>query len=582
MVKPNDRVLIANLQPLQQVPGAEVQLMALQKAKQVLAIHEDGFLNPEDFTAGYSHSADDSTPAAAAATDFAEQLLRKLRFLPGTTSASDPTRLLVNISRRQWPQLLLSQQQQQQQQQGLGALSSSSSSASSATEGFNLPGFKLLYPEAVAAGLLKPAAAIRVPTGLQVPSDLVAAADAAVLSSLHSSSSSSSSSSNVHLQQKQAVDQLGAVLASDKARMKQLAAVFNTLGGSGKGLVYASGQNHAREVSVGLNLQGISSLCLHEGLTPEDQASVLWAFNNTPDRVLVASSSSIGVLAGANLALPLTCVIMGVPTLSPEVYAAAVAPGLLAGFSAHAGQGFVNSSSSDWAGDPANCLVVDCANQLAQPAAAAAAAAVAAAVSAAAVSVPPVASTAVSSSSSRRRRRRSSTAALQGITEVSPAAAAVAAGSGTAAAPVAGLQVMQQQQQQQSLGCIEVFGSSACELLPLPDHVAAAVAAAALPPSSSSSSTPAAASRSSSKGPAQPGVTGDLSWTICKDGSWAIPLKKGSGKQMNGLRVLWLGKVQRGFVPQLEEGLGHMVPLAGTTGKPIQLQRARVSHSVLP
>jgi hypothetical protein len=78
-----------------------------------------------------------------------------------------------------------------------------------------------------------------------------------------------------------------------------------------------------------------------------------------------------------------------------------------------------------------------------------------------------------------------------------------------------------------------------------------------------------------------PGVTGDLTWTICADGSWAIPLKKGFGREMKGLRVLWLSKVARGFVPQLEEGLGHMVPLSGTSGKPMQLQKARVSRGPL-
>jgi hypothetical protein len=129
--------------------------------------------------------------------------------------------------------------------------------------------------------------------------------------------------------------------------------------------------------------------------------------------------------------------------------------------------------------------------------------------------------------------------------------------------------------------CLDLLGSSACSLLPLPDSfsaalsaaTAAAAAAAAQPRVDSSSSRSKPAQQPAS----QPAVMGDLVWTICADGSWAIPIKRGRGRSMAGLRVVWLSKGKRGFVPQVEQGLGNLEPLPGTKGKAMSLQKARVS-----
>jgi hypothetical protein len=73
-------------------------------------------------------------------------------------------------------------------------------------------------------------------------------------------------------------------------------------------------------------------------------------------------------------------------------------------------------------------------------------------------------------------------------------------------------------------------------------------------------------------------VRGDLIWTILDSGSWAIPLKRGRGANMTGLLVLWLTKKPNGWVPEVEEGLGQLSPLPGTSGHALKsLQRARVS-----
>ncbi|WIA22295.1 hypothetical protein OEZ85_004613 [Tetradesmus obliquus] len=46
---------------------------------------------------------------------------------------------------------------------------------------------------------------------------------------------------------------------------------------------------------------------------------------------------------------------------------------------------------------------------------------------------------------------------------------------------------------------------------------------------------------------------------------------------MTGLLVLWLTKKKHGWVPEIEEGLGQLSPLPGTSGKPMRsLQRARL------
>jgi hypothetical protein len=549
MVKPQQhRVLIADLEQLQSMPSAAVQLLELQRAPQVLAVYEDGFYNPDDISGSASSSSSSSSdswgvapeqqgkaPAevAAGARGLAEQVLRQLRFIPQKQTAQDPTRPLVYISSRNWQQLLLPSHL-------------TDSSSSSAAQVFALPGFRLLYPEAVAAGLLRPAATVRVLVGTDVPPALVAAVDAAALSTL------SSSSSSLQQQQQQvgvdAVSQLGALLLSDKARTQGIAAACKTLSGGGKAIVYACGQNHAREVNLALNLQGISSLALHEGQSHEDQAAVLWAFENNADRVLVASSSCTGVLTAAGLSCQVSCVVMGVPTARPEVYAAAVAPGLLSGFSGQASWGAAAAAVH-------SCLVVDFSDRLQLPGAATVAAV-----------APPAAAAAGGS----KRRRRSRTV-HQTAADTAAAAAAAAAVAEAGGATSSG---------QLSFSCLDLFGSNMCKLLPLPDTYTAAIIAANKPPPSSSSSSTASSSSSSSKGDLpsafKPGVTGDLIWTICDDGSWAIPIKRGRGKNMDSLRVLWLTKTPKGFLVQLEEGLGHLVPLPGAK-KSMPLQKARVS-----
>lgn len=158
--------------------------------------------------------------------------------------------------------------------------------------------------------------------------------------------------------------------------------------------------------------------------------------------------------------------------------------------------------------------------------------------------------------------------------------------------------------QQQPLTSLDVLGSDVCRLLPLPpSFVAAPHTPTAASSSSSSTDRPQSASAAS---PAP--ITADLIWTICSNGSWAIPLKRGIGKTLAGHQVVWLSKVkgqglvqqqeeddeeeeeglvgqqkqqqQEGFVPQLEEGLGHVVPLPGTSGKAMTLQKAVVSNHV--
>jgi hypothetical protein len=77
-------------------------------------------------------------------------------------------------------------------------------------------------------------------------------------------------------------------------------------------------------------------------------------------------------------------------------------------------------------------------------------------------------------------------------------------------------------------------------------------------------------------------VRGDLVWTILDNGSWAIPIKRGRGSNMTGLLVMWLSRKPNGWVPEVEEGLGQLSPLPGTSGKPLKsLQRARVSGCCL-
>jgi hypothetical protein len=343
----------------------------------------------------------------------------------------------------------------------------------------------------------------------------------------------------VQQQQQQAVQELGALLLSNKARTKAIAAAVKTLAvqDGGKALVYACAEQHARELAVGLMMQGIPSLALHEGQTPEEHAAVLWAFENGTDRVLVISNSCTRVLTTAGLGCPVGCVVMGVPTLHPEVYAAAAAPGLVAGLIGGAGGWGSGSSSSS----SCCCLFVEFADQLGASAAATAAAA----------DLPAAAEAAVASSSKRRRRTRTAQHAAAAAA-VSPAA--------------------------QLLHCQDVFGSSMCRLLPLPASLTAAIAASTAPPQPPVRSRPAvnSSNKGSSSSSSSQGSRGDVIWIVCDDGSWAIPLRRGRGRSLEGLKVLWLTKTKRGFAPQLEQGLGHMVALAGAAGSSMSLQKARV------
>jgi hypothetical protein len=373
---------------------------------------------------------------------------------------------------------------------------------------------------------------------------------------LRSSSSSSTGKGSLQQQQQVGVDavgQLGALLLSDKPRTRNIAAACKALSDGGKAIVYACGQHHAREVNLALNLQGVSSLALHEGQSPEDQAAVLWAFENNTDRVLVASSSCIGVLAAAGLSCQVKCVVMGVPIGHPEVYAAAAAPGLLSGFSGQAGWGADSSSSCNSNAAAAHsCLFVEFSDRLQLPGAATAAL--------------PAAAAAAAIGSKRHRRSRT---VLQTAADTAAAAAAAEAGGASGSG-------------QLSFSCLDLFGSNMCQLLPLPDTYTAFAIAATKPPLNRSSSRTTASSSSSSKGDLpsafQPGITGDLIWTICDDSSWAIPIKRGRGRNMDSLRVLWLTKGPKGFLAQHEEGLGHMVPLPGAK-KSMPLQKARVSFA---
>jgi hypothetical protein len=129
----------------------------------------------------------------------------------------------------------------------------------------------------------------------------------------------------------------------------------------------------------------------------------------------------------------------------------------------------------------------------------------------------------------------------------------------------------------QLLHCQDVFGSSMCRLLPLPASLTADIAASAAPAQPLVRSRPAANSSNKGSSSSSQGSRGDVIWSVCEDGSWAIPLRRGRGRSLEGLKVLWLTKTKRGFVPQVEQGLGHMVPLAGAAGSSMSLQKARVS-----
>jgi hypothetical protein len=503
LLKPSHKLVVADLQALLAVAGAASQLADLKQHKQLLAIYEHGFLvqGPQAAAAAAGRRSDNHTAigsllaAEAQQRAAAQTILHQAGILGNTAAIADRGRLLVRLSSSGWQQqLLLAACSDQQQEAGLSDSSSSS-----------IAGFRLLHPEALAAGLVRPAVTFQLPTATQLPAHVVAAADAAAVAADGVSTTSQ--------QRQAALSELSALLLADAARTGAIAAAFTAASGpSGRGLVWAADAAHARQLALALNLQGLSSLAITEEQGPAEQAAVLDAFAPGGDRVLVASSACTGDLSTAVAAAQLSssgisCVLMAAPTLDRQLYASRLALGLLLPVTA-------GSSSS-------SCTVIDLTDQVVGP-----------------------------------------------------------ESTSEAVAPVT---------------CIDILGSSGgCSLLPLP-HVllpllpptaaGAAAASTAAPPSSSEQGGARAGSGASSRGgvpqPAAaaaytPGITGDLIWTLCADGSWAIPIKKGRGLTKASLRVLWLTKTARGFVPQLEEGLGQMVALPGMRGSALPLQRARV------
>jgi hypothetical protein len=330
---------LVDLQRLQEMPGASTQLLLLQAAQQGLAIYEEGFLLSSSSSSSSSSSLFKEELRAAA-----QQLLRQLRFFE-----PNPGRLLVSISSRGWQAMLTQhctpqQQQQQQQQQPRRrrrqsqlleqASASSSSSSSSSSSEFLLPEFELTLQRAAAEGLVRPVAAVTIPISADAlassssPASSAAAAAAADTDpwlALCSQRSSSSSSSLV-------------------------AAAYNAFSKGGKALAYTASEMHARQLSVSLNLQGISSLTLHSKQTLNDQAAVLNSFRDGPDRVLVSSLAGEAA-ATANLGCEFSCLLMVGAESDAAAYAARVAPVLLPAAAVEAG-----SSSSSSAGQ---CVVVD-------------------------------------------------------------------------------------------------------------------------------------------------------------------------------------------------------------------------------
>jgi hypothetical protein len=475
---------------MRQMPGASTQLLLLQAAQQGLAIYEEGFLPSSNSSS--SSLFDEDLRAAA------QQLLRQLRFLQ-----PNPGRLLVSISSRGWQKLLLQQQQQEQQP----VQESSSSSSSAAAAEFLLPGFELSLQQAAAEGLIRPVAAVSIP----IPSDLTP---------------SSTQASTAAAVDTEGFDPWLALCSqSSSSGSGIVAAAYRAFSNGGKALACTSSATHARQLSVTLNLQGISSLTLHDDQPPEDQAAVLDAFREGPDRVLVSSSAG-DAAAAAVLGGDISCLLMVAAEADEAAYAAWLAPVLL--------PAVAGSSSSS-----SQCVVVDFVGA-----------------------------------------------------NVTAAAAAGSSGVGAAIG--------------KSLTCSDVLGSY-CVQLPLPAELAALAggsnaAAAAAAAAAKDSSTAAAAitssrrrrRRSSSSSSSTASLTpatssssiaairGDLIWTILDSGSWAIPLKRGRGANMTGSLVLWLTKKASGWVPEVEEGLGQLTPLPGTSGKPLRsLQRARVSGFVI-
>ncbi|KAF8057681.1 hypothetical protein HT031_006030 [Scenedesmus sp. PABB004] len=426
LLRPQHGLLLVDLQQLARLPGASTQLLAHAAAARALAVYEEGFdappPQPEAHDAGGGGRAappppEQQLPQASAfdeaARGAAQQLLRQLRFLE-----PNPGRPLVTVTSRGWwqpalvqpaqPAALGAQRPAQRRRRRASAAPAGDAHAAAAAEpdaggaaaDVGQPALQLGGAEAVAAGLLRRAAAVSVDTGVALPP---AGAGAAAL---------------------------GAALGA-APRVALVAAAVRAAEGA-KVVVYAGGQQHARQLAIALSLQGVGALALHDGQAPADQAAVLEAFA-APGRDQVLVSGLAGD-AAATAALPrgaAAAVVMAAPARDARDYAARLAPVLLP--TAPCGGG----------GGPPRVVVVDLVDPAAAPA------------------------------------------------------------------------------------------------------------------------------------PAPRAIRGDLVWTLLEGGSWAMPLRRGRGASMAGLRILWLTKSGRGWVPEIEEGLGRTSPLPGTTGRPVNLQRAR-------
>jgi hypothetical protein len=193
---------------------------------------------------------------------------------------------------------------------------------------------------------------------------------------------------------------------------------------------------------------------------------------------------------------------------------------------------------------------------------------------------------------SKRRRRSRTARGTEGsevaTTTAAAAAPAAAAPAADAAAEAAAPAAADSPSASPFLSCLDVLGRDVCHSLPLPrgygvprpppPRPAASSSSTAANDSSSSSGGGGDGSDSSGFAPVfKPGVTGDYIWVILDDGSWVIPVRRGAGRKLESLEVLWLKKGRTGYVPQLEKGVGTVEPLPGIGPKPKPLQQARVS-----
>jgi hypothetical protein len=505
LIKPQDTVLLVDLQRLQQMPGASTQLLQQQTAQQGLAIYEEGFLT----SSSSSSLFDDDLRSAA------QQLLRQLRFLE-----PNPGRSLVSMSSRGWEAMLLHHATQQQQQHMVD------SSSSSSTAAVSREGFELTLQQAAADRLVRPVSAVSIP----IPNNLQSSCTIGDKAGTAGPAAAAAG-----------YDPWLALCSQSSNNL--IAAAVATFGNGGKALAYTSSEDHACKLSVTLNLQGISSLVLHDGQNPEDQAAVLAAFRDGPDRVMVSSLAG-NAAAVTQLGCEVSCVVMAGAESNATAYAARLAPVLLPAAAA----GVSGSSSSS---NASRCVVVDFVSSATT--AAAAAEKTGGAAGAAAGS-----SLTCGDVLGPYCIHLPLPAEIAALTNSSSTAAAAAEQDGTAAA--AGSSSRRRRSSTPVTSEASLATSSTSTSSSSSDHLSSSLT----PPESSNSFT---------------AVRGDLVWTILDSGSWAIPIKRGRGGNMTGLLVAWLSKKPNGWVPEVEEGLGQLSALPGTSGRPLKsLQRARVSN----